>query len=179
MKPLLRTTATGLILLTCLFTPGAGASAQSASPVAKLDPDRFIGTYYEIARYPIKREKACLASGMVLYALGDKKNSVQIVTSCEEKDGNSYSWNSAGKFSKSGDGKIKLAWIWPFTVKYWILNLAPDYTWALVGTPNHKSLSILSRTTTLSAEVLADIEAKASAQGFNTPKLIKITQHQP
>ena len=177
MKPSLRFAATGLILLTCLFAPVPGAAAQSATAVAKLDPDRFIGTYYEIARYPIKREKSCLANEMVLYALGDKKKSLQIVTTCLVKDDNSNSWNAAGKFGKTGDGKIKLSWIWPFSRKYWVLDLASDDTWALVGTPNHKSLWLLSRTSTLRPEVLADMEAKATAQGFNIAKLIKITQH--
>ena len=152
------------------------AVAQSATPVSKLDPDRLIGTYYEIARYPIRQEKTCLANEMVLYALGDKKNSLQIVTTCEVKDSNSNSWNSTCKFDKSSDGKIKLGWIWPFTKKYWILDLAPDYTWALVGTPNHKSLSILSRAIPLAPAVLADIESKATAQGFDAAKLITIPQ---
>jgi len=160
---LLRSTT---ILLVCLVSTSSRAAAQSATAVPKLDPDRLIATYYEIARYPIRREKPCLGNGMVLYALGDKKNSLQIVTTCLVKDDNSGWWNSAGKFDKSGDGKIKLSWIWPFTHKYWVLGLAPDYTWALVGTPNHKSLWILS-----------EIESKAAAQGFNPAKLIKIPQH--
>ena len=173
---LLKVLAVAALLLAFLFAASPEAVAQSASPVPKLDPNRLIGTYYEIARYPIRREKTCLTNEMVLYALGDKKNSLQIVTTCEVKDGNSNSWNAAGKFDKSGDGKIKLSWIWPFTQKYWVLELAPDYTWALVGTPNHKSLWILSRAVPLAPEALSEIESKATAQGFNTAKLVKITQ---
>ena len=84
------------LLLAVILAASPTAAAQSATPIPKLDPDRLIGTYYEIASYPIRREKSCLTNGMVLYALGDKKNSVQIVTTCEMKDGNSTSWNSAG-----------------------------------------------------------------------------------
>ncbi len=173
---LVKVPACAALLLALVLAESTAATAQSATPVPKLDPNRLIGTYYEIARYPIRREKTCLTDEMVLYALGDKKNSLQIVTTCEVKDGNSNSWNSAGKFDQSGDGKIKLGWIWPFTQKYWVLDLAPDYTWVLVGTPNHKSLWILSRAVPLAPEVLADIESRATAQGFNAAKLIKITQ---
>ncbi len=175
-KSLVKVPVCAALLLAFLVAASSAAVAQSATPVPKLDPARLIGTYYEIARYPIRREKSCLANEMVLYALGDKKNTLQIVTTCEVKDGNSNSSNYAGKFDKSGDGKIKLGWIWPFAKKYWVLDLAPDYTWALVGTPNHKSLWILSRAVPLAPEVLVEIETKATAQGFNAAKLVKIVQ---
>jgi apolipoprotein D and lipocalin family protein len=161
-----------LIVLAAPATP-----AQSASAVPQLDPNRLIGTYFTIARYPVKKQKHCVSDEMVLYALGDKRNTIQIVTTCLVKNDNSDSWNASGKFSKTGDGRIKLAWIWPFTTRYWVLALAPDYSWALVGSPNHKSVAILSHATTLPAATLAGIEAKATAQGFKTAKLIPIVQH--
>jgi apolipoprotein D and lipocalin family protein len=170
----LRIAATSLFLLSALIAAAAPAAAQSATAVPKLDPNAILGTYYVIARYPIKREKECLAKEMVLYALGDKKRSIEIVTTCQVKADNSNWWNSHGKFSKDGDGKISLAWFWPFTTKYWILDLAPDATWALVGKPDHKLLWILSRTSSLSPEILARIESTAAAQGFHTAKLIQI-----
>jgi apolipoprotein D and lipocalin family protein len=173
---LLQSALPAILLLPFLLAP-ARASAQSATAVAQLSPNRLMGTYFEIARDPIKREKHCVGEEMVLYDLGDKPNTLQLVTSCQLKGNTSDSWNSSGKFSLAGDGQLKLNWIWPFTTKYWVLALAPDYAWALVGTPNHKSLWILSRTPTLPPGVLASIQATASAQGFNTAKLIQITQH--
>jgi apolipoprotein D and lipocalin family protein len=172
----LRIAATSLLLLSALIAIAPRATAESASAVPKLDPNQILGTYYVVARYPIKREKQCLGKELVLYALGDKKRSIQIVTSCQMKADNSIGWNASGRLSKAGDGKIKLAWIWPFTVKYWILDLAPDASWALAGSPNHKSLWILSRASTLSPEALAHIESTATTQGFNTAKLIQIKQ---
>lgn len=166
-------------LLALLLAAIPHASAQSATAVPKLDPNRLIGTYYEIARYPIRREKQCFAKEMVLYALGDKANSLQIVTACQLKQDFTTYWNNKGKFSNSADGKIRLSSFWPFTTKYWVLAIAPDYSWALVGNPNHKSLWILSRTPTLSPDVLTAIQSQASAQGFNVARLIKITQQPP
>lgn len=154
------------------------AAAQTVTAVPSLDLNRYMGPWYEIARFPVKREKHCLGDEMVLYALGDKRNSFQVVTSCQIKDGNSDYWNDRGKSSKSGDGTLKLSRIWPLTTKYWVLATGQAYEWALVGSPNHKTLWVLSRSTTLKPEVLAEIEAKAAAQGFNTTKLIKISQHE-
>jgi apolipoprotein D and lipocalin family protein len=172
----LRVAATTLFLLSALIAAAMPAAGQTASAVPKLDPNHLLGTYYVIARYPIKRERQCLGDELVLFALGDKKRSIQIVTSCRMKADNSIGWNASGRLSKEGDGKIKLAWIWPFTTKYWILDLAPDAGWALVGSPNRKSLCILSRTSTLSPEARAGIESTAIAQGFHTAKLIQIKQ---
>jgi apolipoprotein D and lipocalin family protein len=165
------------ILLALLLSATRIASAQTATPVPKLDFDRYIGSWYEIARYPIKRQKQCISDEMVLYALADKQNSFQLVTSCRMKDGNSDSWNTSGKMDAGGSGKLKLLWFWPFYTNYWVLAVGPSYEWALVGTPNHKSLWVLSKTAALEPEVLSEIEAKAAAQGFNTANLIKISQH--
>jgi apolipoprotein D and lipocalin family protein len=165
------------ILLLPFFFAASRVSAQSATPAAQVDPNRLIGTYFVIARAPIKREKHCVSDEMILYDLNDKRNTFQIVTTCKLKGNTSDAWNNSGKFSKTGNGQLRLNWIWPFTTKYWILALAPDYSWALVGTPNHKSVWILARAITLPPDVLAAIQAKASTQGFNTAKLVQITQN--
>jgi apolipoprotein D and lipocalin family protein len=177
MTRTVRIAAAGLFLYSAAFILVPAGAAQSATAIPKLNPTQIIGTYYVIARLPIKRQKACLANELVLYALADKKRTVQIVTTCQVKNDNSDGWNSAGKFSQSGDGEIKLGWIWPFTSKYWILGLAPDATWVIAGTPNHKSLWILSGTPTLPADTLAQLKSTAAAQGYNTAKLVTIAQH--
>ncbi len=159
-----------------LLAGAAVAAAQTVTPVPKLDTDRFVSPWHEIARYPIKKEKACLSDEVVLYALGDKKDSFQRVTSCKIKGGNSEFWNATGKLDKGGSGMLKVRTIWPFSTKYWVIATAPDYGWIAVGTPNHKSLWILAKEPAMSAQVLSDVEPEAAAQGFNTAKLIKIEQ---
>jgi apolipoprotein D and lipocalin family protein len=172
MRP--RTLTTILTLLTA-----ATALAQSATPIPKLDPTSLIGTYYVIARLPIHKQKHCLANELVLYALGDKKNSVQIVTTCQEKDDNSDSWSSNGRFAKTGDGRIGIPFYFFFAKKYYIIALAPDATWAIAGTPNHKNLWLLSGTPTLPDATLTQLQAIATTQGYNTAKLITIPQQPP
>ena len=167
----------GLILLGSAILLAPDAAAQSATPIPKINPTQIIGTYYIIARLPIKRQKACLANELVLYALGDKKRSIQIVTTCQVKQDNTDGWNSHGKFSENGDGRIKLGFIWPFTTQYWIIALAPDATWAIAGSPNHKSLWLLSGTPTLPDATVAQLKSTAAAQGYNTGNLIAIPQH--
>src|ERR1700736_3276298 len=115
-----RLTAARPMLLTLLFSAGLTAIGQTVTPVPKLDLDRTMGTWYELARFPVKREKPCVSDELVLYARGDKRNSFQIVTSCRIKDNdNTDSWNANGRMPNSGDGALKVRTIWPFSAKYW------------------------------------------------------------
>lgn len=175
MKRVPGTIVSGVGLLCLLLAVSQGLRAQTVSVVPKLDLDRLTGAWYEVARYPNKREKHCVDQPMVLIAGGNKLNQLQLVNTCKTKNGDTDVRNGKGKQQdKSGDGKLKVSYLWPlwlFSTKYWVLALGPDYAWALVGSPNHKSLWVLSRTTSMRPEVLAEIEAKATAEGFDTAKL--------
>jgi apolipoprotein D and lipocalin family protein len=177
MTRTLQTAAAGLALLASLIAGATTAAAQSATPIPKLNPTQLIGTYYVIARLTIKRQKACAGDELVLYALGDKKRSIQIVTTCEVKQDRSDAWSSSGRFDKAGNGRIGIPYYFFFARKYLIIGLAPDATWAIAGTPNHKSLWLLSGTPTMPADTLAQLKSIATAQGYNTAKLITIPQH--
>lgn len=155
----------------------AAALAQTATPVAKLDPDGFIVPWFEQARLQNKREKPCLTDNVVLYSLGDKKNTFQIVTSCLVKNANWQSWNQNGKLDPAGSGRLKLKWIWPFTHPYWVVATGPEMKWIVVGTPNHKSVWLLSRDRAAAPEVLAEMRSRAAAEGYDVGKLIPVTQH--
>jgi len=172
-----RIAARPALVLMSLLLCSRFAVAQSATAVSHLDPDRFAGSWNEIARYPVRREKQCASDEIVLYAVGDKENSLQVVTSCQIKIDQANSWNDKGKFDSHGTGALKLSRFFILHTRYWVLAVDPDYSWALVGNPNHRSLWILAKTSTLPPDVLAGIKSKAAAQGFNTDKLIQIPQH--
>lgn len=164
--------------LGCLLFGGLGAAAaQQASAVAKLDLRRFVGSWYEVARYPNRAEKHCANDAVRLYALGDKPGRIQVVTTCRTKEGYADVRNMNGRTAdKNGDGKLKVTSIWPFSTPFWVLAVGPQYEWALLGNPNHKLLWVLSRTPTMTPEVLAEAEAKASAEGYDRGKLVMVLQ---
>ena len=165
--------ASGLGVLCLLVAGSIGSQSQTVTPVAKVDMNRFTGTWYEVARYPKGPEKQCTGQPMGVIAKGYKPNTLQTVHTCEIKGGYTMVRNGTLKpADKSGDGKLKLSYLWPFSTKYWVLALDPDYGWALVGSPNHKELRVLSRTAKMKPEILAEIEGKATAAGFSPEKLI-------
>ena len=158
----------------------AAAQAQTAA-MTNFEMKQYTGKWFELARLPDKAQKKCESDAIVLYAEGDKKGRFQFVASCRVKDGTTDVHNESGRAEdKLGDGKLQLRLWWPFWTKYWVLAVGPpvdsSYGWALVGTPNHKKLWILSRQATLDAATLDQIRAKASAEGFDPAKLIVVPQ---
>ena len=162
------------VLLGTVLAAGQVAPAQSVKPVPSLDPKRLTGTWYEVSRYPTKFEARCAAQATVLFAEGDKPRAIQIGTFCPGKNGSEQEYTNTGKMDKKGDGRIKFGLIWPFTQKYWVLALAPDYSWAVAGDPKRKTLSVLARSPQMDPATLTLIEAQATAQGFKLDKLVSL-----
>ena len=176
MKHPLRT-AGGIGLLTLLLALAHVAGAQTVTPVPKLDLEKFTGTWYEVAHLPSKREKICVRNAVTLIAQGDKPRQLQFVDACQQKAGYIEARNeSARPENKTGDGRMKMRRLVILSRKYWVLGLAPDYQWALAGSPNHKDMWILSRTSSLKPDTMAEIQAMATAQGFSLGKLILVQQ---
>jgi len=171
----MRRTAWGIVVL--LAMAAGVAHAQSATAVDRLDLGRFTGTWFEIARMPDKAQKRCVGNAFDMYTLGDKPGRFSLLTSCKLTDKSAQVRNlSGGRGKKSMDGKLKVTTLWPFSHKNWVLALGPEYDWALVGTPNHKTLWVLSRTSAMPPDALRQAEAKAASEGFHVEKLETVSQ---
>ena len=165
-----------------LFVVGwvmAGAArAQSVTAVPKLDLTRFSATWYEVAHLPTKAEKKCVRDGLFLFASGDKAGRLGEVNSCVYANGfaNVRNVTLRLKDKKVMDGRLETSFLFLFHRKQWVLAMDDKYAWALMGSPNHKQLWVLSQTPALDAEVLAGIEAKAGAEGFDVSKIMVVPQ---
>ena len=73
----------------------------------------------------------------------------------------------------SGNAKLKVQFFWPFRGKYWIIDLADDYSYAVVSHPNKKYLWILSRTPQMDAQVYEQILLRLKSKGFDLDKIQK------
>ena len=153
------------------------ARAQSAAAVPKLDVDQFTASWYEMARLPDRREKQCVDDDLVLYGLRDKKDTFEVVISCLTKGDNWSYWNISGKLNPTGSGQLKLVRFFFLRTNYWVIAADPNMAWIVVGTPNHRSLEILSKTATLAPDVMDTIKAQIGSQGFNASKLVYVRQH--
>lgn len=150
----------------------SGSSTVDNSTVKSLDLTRFLGSWYELARYDHRFERG-LTHCMALYELNP--DGTIKVRNRGKKDGEAR--ESVGKAKTTQTpGLLRVSFWGPFYSDYRVLMLAPDYSYALVGSGSDKYLWILSRTPSLPEDTLSQILDEASRRGYNTSKLIWVTQ---
>jgi len=146
--------------------------------VPDLKLPRYLGTWYEIARLPMKHEPDGCTDVSAHYSLKENGH-VAVLNRCrmdgeiEEAEGEACPVdNDSARLEVSFLPK-GLRWI-PFTKgDYWVIQVAPDYSVALVGSPDRKYLRLLSRTPTLDTTVQDHYLAQARQQGFDLGPLIQ------
>ena len=78
----------------------------------------------------------------------------------------------------ASNARLEVTFFWPFWGAYWIIDLDPDYRWAVVGHPSRNYLWVLSRTRTLDETLYQQIVARLSAQGYDPARLNRTLQPQ-
>ncbi|HSI91842.1 MAG TPA: lipocalin family protein, partial [Adhaeribacter sp.] len=69
------------------------------------------------------------------------------------------------------NAKLKVQFFWPFKGDYWIIDLAPDYSYAVVGAPNREYLWILSREKQMAPQLYQQIVGSIKQKGFDVARL--------
>ncbi len=165
-----------LFILTTLMNP-ATTKSQTLQTVSSVDLKKYCGKWYEIASYPQRFQKGCNCT-TAEYTLSEK-GFVIVENRCNKDsvDGKqSYIKGKAFVESNSGNAKLKVQFFWPFTGKYWIIDLADDYSYAVVSHPNKKYLWILSRTPKMNDTIYQQILSRLKEKGFDLLKLKITTQ---
>lgn len=72
----------------------------------------------------------------------------------------------------TNNAQFKLQTLWPLKTDYWVIELAEDYSYAVVGHPKLKKLVIMSRTPGLPSDLLESIFDRCAQRGYDTSKLI-------
>ena len=165
-----------LALAACVF-PGLLAAQNKSfdnSPVPSLDLGRYLGTWYEIARFDHSFERN-MEYCEAFYAIqNDGMISVTNtgINTKTDKRKTSYGKAKAG----SEPGQLRVSFFWIFYSDYNILALDEEYEWALVGSKSPKYLWILSRTRQLDATTKLKICDIAQRRGYDTRDLIWVKQ---
>jgi apolipoprotein D and lipocalin family protein len=161
--------------LTGLYAQDAGI--QTVRTVDKVDLGRYMGKWFEIAAFPQKFQKGCHCT-TAEYEMTDK-GYVRVINICRKGGPDGKVSRAKGKafiVKGSGNAKLKVQFFWPFRGNYWIIDLAEDYTYAVVGDPSRKYLWILSRAPAMDLALYDEIVRRTEAQGFDMTKLVKADQ---
>jgi apolipoprotein D and lipocalin family protein len=170
-------------LALALLAAGCASVPENAPrTVERVDLQRYAGTWYEIARYPVRFQDGpnlrC-EDVTATYALRPD-GQVSVRNFCRNglaegrppREANGTAYVVEG----SGNARLRVTFFWPFYGDYWVLGLDPEYRWAVVGAPGRDYLWVLSRTPSLSEEDYARAAAIASREGFEPARLQRTRQ---
>lgn len=143
--------------------------------VKELDLQRYLGTWYEIARFDHSFERG-LVGATATYSLRDD-GKIKVLNQGYKNTLDGELNVAEGKAKLTGEpGKLKVSFFWIFYADYYIMELDENYKWALIGSKSDKYLWILSRTPKLEDNVKNLILHHASKRGYDISKLIWVEQ---
>lgn len=157
----------------------ASGSPKPADPetVAHVDINRYMGLWYEVARFEQSFQKGCVGV-TAEYTLRDD-GKVNVLNTCYENTLDGEKRDAEGKAyvkDKETNAKLRVSFFWPFYGDYWIFQLGEDYEYAVVGSPDRDSLWFLSRAPHMNEELFDELVVKMAAQGFDLSRLQKTLQ---
>lgn len=154
--------------------------SRTAPPtVPSLDLPRYLGTWYEIARLPMRHEPADYTDISATYRLDDD-GSIRVENRAYDGKGELQESVGRARPAEPGDNSRLevtflpegLRWI-PFTKgDYWVLRIDPDYRTALVGGPDYEYLWLLHREPTMDAATRDEYLGSARSLGYELGPLI-------
>ena len=150
----------------------------NTSVVPNLDIERYMGTWYEIGRYDISFEKG-LVGVTANYKLLDN-GTVQVINTGykDSLDGkiDIIEGKAKRRDANATDGALKVSFFLDFYSQYNVMELAPDYSWALVGSKTDKYLWILSRTPSMNTNDIETALRLAANRGYDTSQILWVEQ---
>ena len=160
----------------------AKRAKRELASAAHVDLDRFVGSWFEIARLPDKHDLDCLSDTRATYARTE--DGLRLLSLCRRPDGSIK--RSTGRARLADDAtqaRFRISYapaamdFLPFVwSEYTIIDVADDYSTAVIGTADRKHLWLLARKPSIDDDVRKDFINKARAQGFDTSALA-YTQH--
>ncbi len=164
-------------LMGAVFAPLQGCACSNPPETVRfVDVNRYMGTWYEIAKYPFFFERG-LVGVTAEYALNED-GTVRVINRGfkETFDGELSEIEGRAKIAdKETNAKLTVQF-GPFPVgifgsNYWVIMLGIDYEYAVVSSKGRDTLWILSRTPQMKEAVYNDIVAELARRGFDTSKL--------
>jgi len=145
--------------------------------VRELDVKRYLGQWYEIARYDHTFERG-LVGITATYSLRED-GMIKVVNSGYKETLNGPRSEAIGK-AKIPDirvpSKLKVSFFWIFYADYFVLELDKDYQWAVIGSSSDNYLWILSRTPRMEKSIYDDLLHRLTNRGYDVGKLILVEQ---
>lgn len=177
--------------LACLLSFDAAAQyapteKAELTTIATLDVSRYLGTWYEIAKFPNWFQRKCASDTLAEYSL-DTEGSLRVINRCRRESGELDQVIGAARQegpATSPKLKVRFAPAWLSFIpmvwgNYWIIDLDADYRLVAVSEPTRDYLWVLSRTPTVDPEAYAKLLARLAKKGLDVTKLERTPHRVP
>ena len=152
--------------------------------IASLDVPRYLGTWYEIAKFPNWFQRKCVGNTKAVYAIKADGN-LQVLNSCKTANGDtSLAEGVAKQIGTKGSPKLEVRFapewlsflplVWG---DYWVIDLDAQYQVAAVSDPKRDYLWILSRTPQMDPKAYDELLTRLQQQQFDVRKLENTPQN--
>jgi apolipoprotein D and lipocalin family protein len=151
---------------------------QAVKTIVVLDVSRYLGTWYEIAKFPNWFQKKCVSNTKAVYSAKSDGN-LRVLNSCKTAGGDISEAEGLARQIGSKDSpklEVRFAPEWLSFLPlvwgdYWVIDLDPQYQLAAVSDPKREYLWVLSRTPQIDPKVYADLLQRLNQQQFDIQKL--------
>lgn len=166
-----------LIVATMAFAWPAVATDLPNRPVPSLDLHRYAGQWHEIARLPMYFERKCLDAVVATYT-PNPDGTIHVHNTCRTARGR-MSVDGVARMKGGQPGALEvrfapdwLTWLPMAWADYWVIEVDPDYQWAVIGSPGRNHLWILSRHPTMPRALLQALTGHARRRGYPVDRLM-------
>lgn len=160
-------------------TAHATEQAPALQTIERVNLQRYMGVWHEIARYPNRFQRQCVGPSSATYAL-QSDGTVQVLNRCQTREGQ---WDEAlGQARQLGGPEsarlqVRFAPAWLSFLPmvwgdYWIVALGDDYDWVVVSEPRREYLWVLSRQPGWSSAQQEAMKARLQQLGFDPARLM-------
>ncbi len=170
-----------LTTLVVVAASSVSAFAGKPTPVAQVDLNRYLGTWYEIASIPQSFQKGCHCTRAVYSLL--KEDQVRVINTCNKGAVDGKLKRARGRgyvVNRQSNAELEVGFFLPFIPAfrgdYWIIGLDEDYRYAVVSNPEATTLWILSRTPVLAPELLERAYEIAEQNGISRDRIVPQVQ---
>jgi apolipoprotein D and lipocalin family protein len=171
------TTLMGLSFVALAQDTPSSASTGKLEAIASLDLPRYMGRWYEIAKFPNRFQKQCVANTTAEYSMD--AGAVKVVNRCQLANGTEQEAVGAARqlgAANSAKLEVRFAPAWLSFVpqvwgSYWVIDLDASYQLAAVSEPSREYLWILSRSPKVDAARYAELLSRLQEKGLNIKQL--------
>lgn len=158
---------------------GPSGNPNPPQPAKTVELERYLGKWYEVARYDMRFEKGC--EGVTAEYSKRADGLIRVLNTCRQGALDGPVKTAEGKakvVDQATNAKLKVSFFGPFFGDYWVMDRADDYSWAIVGEGSGKYLWLLSRRPPTQADREA-LTARAKALGYDVGMLRQTKQPLP